>query len=277
MREEDFYGVFDYADNLQPGVELKLEHSITTNYKKAFDLTPFTNTDLETLQKYRETSVAAEQKIFDGMKAELSKWERQAAITMVLDRAIEYLKTPEAEHTGNTWEKDRYADEKISNKVYQMSVSVYEDCTYNRQTQERIPTAWYVTWDLRLRSPKQGYGTHIAGQDRKRYTDKAAAMKYIEGRKKAYAHLFTEISPPIPQEYAEHFKVNGVLLPGYTVEGQEPITTIRTAAEVLNELSGGAFASMDKKPSVLGKLAAGKTEAKTAPSAGAKKKEDIHI
>lgn len=102
-------------------------------------------------------------------------------------------------------------------------------------------------------------------------------MKYIEGRKKAYAHLFTEISPPIPQEHAEHFKVNDVLLPGYTIEGQEPITTTRTAADVLNELSGGAFASIDKKPSVLGKLAASKAETKTAPSAGAKKKEDIHI
>ena len=25
-----------------------------------------------------------------------------------------------------------------------------------------------------------------------------------------------------PQEYAEHFKVNGMLLPGYTIEGEEP-------------------------------------------------------
>lgn len=277
MREEDFYGVFDYADNLKPGVELKLEHSIIQNYNKAFDLTPFTNTDIETLQKYRETSVAAEQKIFDGLRSEMSKWEHQAAFTMLLDRAIEYLKTPEIEHTENTWVKDRYDDEKISNKVYQISVSVYENHKYDRQTQAYIPTAWYITWDVRVHTPKQGYGTHIAGQDRKRFTDKNAAMKYIEGRKKAYAHLFTEISPPIPQKYAELFKVNGVILPGYTIEGQEPITTTRTAADVLNELSGGAFVSADEKPSVLGKLAASKTETKTDPSAGVKKKEDLQI
>ena len=46
--------------------------------------------------------------------------------------------------------------------------------------------------------------------------------KYLNGRIKAYDRLFTEISPPIPQEYAEHFKVNGMLLPDYTIEGEEP-------------------------------------------------------
>ncbi len=31
----------------------------------------------------------------------------------------------------------------------------------------------------------------------------------------------TGVSPPIPPEYAEHFKVNGQLLPGYAIEGEE--------------------------------------------------------
>lgn len=273
MRKEDFYGVYDYGDNLQPGATLKIERSITMDLN-APDLTPFTKTDIQELENMRKISVAAEQEIFDGLNVPLSKWERQAALTKLIDRAIEYLKTSEIEHTGNKWVKDRYADEKISNRVYQMSASIYEDCIYDRQTQQRIPTAWYVTWNVGVHTPKQGWGKAIAGQRQKRYTDKEAALKYIEGRKKAYAHLFTEVSPPIPQEYAEHFKVNGVLLPGYTIEGQEPITTNRTAIEVLNELSGGAFALQDKKPSVLGKLAASKEDMKKAPSAGAKKKEE---
>lgn len=273
MRKEDFYGVYDYGDNLQPGATLKIERSITMDLN-APDLTPFTKTDIQELENMRKISVAAEQEIFDGLNVPLSKWERQAALTKLIDRAIEYLKTSEIEHTGNKWVKDRYADEKISNRVYQMSASIYEDCTYDRQTQQRIPTAWYVTWNVGVHTPKQGWGKAIAGQRQKRYTDKKAALKYIEGRKKAYAHLFTEVSPPIPQEYAEHFKVNGVLLPGYTIEGQEPITTNRTAIEVLNELSGGAFALQDKKPSVLGKLAASKEDMKKAPSGGAKKKEE---
>lgn len=273
MRKEDFYGVYDYGDNLQPGATLKIERSITMDLN-APDLTPFTKTDIQELENMRKISVAAEQEIFDGLNVPLSKWERQAALTKLIDRAIEYLKTSEIEHTGNKWVKDRYADEKISNRVYQMSASIYEDCTYDRQTQQRIPTAWYVTWNVGVHTPKQGWGKAIAGQRQKRYTDKEAALKYIEGRKKAYAHLFTEVSPPIPQEYAEHFKVNGVLLPGYTIEGQEPIPTNRTAIEVLNELSGGAFALQDKKPSVLGKLAASKEDMKKAPSGGAKKKEE---
>ena len=273
MRKEDFYGVYDYGDNLQPGATLKIERSITMDLN-APDLTPFTKTDIQELENMRKISVAAEQEIFDGLNVPLSKWERQAALTKLIDRAIEYLKTSEIEHTGNKWVKDRYADEKISNRVYQMSASIYEDCTYDRQTQQRIPTAWYVTWNVGVHTPKQGWGKAIAGQRQKRYTDKEGALKYIEGRKMAYAHLFTEVSPPIPQEYAEHFKVNGVLLPGYTIEGQEPITTNRTAIEVLNELSGGALALQDKKPSVLGKLAASKEDMKKAPSGGAKKKEE---
>lgn len=273
MRKEDFYDVYDYGDNLDHGATLKIERSVTMDFD-APDLTPFTNTDIKELESLRKISVAAEQEIFDSLNVHLSKWERQAALTKLIDRAIEYLKTSEIEHTGNKWVKDRYADEKISNRVYQMSASIYEDCTYDRQTQQRIPTAWYVTWNVGVHTPKQGWGKAIAGQRQKRYTDKEAALKYIEGRKKAYAHLFTEVSPPIPQEYADSFKVHGVLLPGYTIEGQEPITTNRTAIEVLNELSGGAFALQDKKPSVLGKLAASKEDMKKAPSAGAKKKEE---
>jgi hypothetical protein len=273
LRKEDFYDVYDYGDNLDHGATLKIERSVTMDFN-APDLTPFTNTDIKELESLRKISVAAEQEIFDSLNVPLSKWERQAALTKLIDRAIDYLKTPQIEHTGNKWVKDRYADEKISNRVYQMSVSVYEDCTYDRQTQQRIPTAWYVTWDVGVHTPKQGWGKAIAGQRQKRYTDKEAALKYIEGRKKAYTHLFTEVSPSIPQEYAELFKVNGVLLPGYTIEGQEPITTTRTAKEVLNELSGGAFSFPDKKPSVLGKLAANKEDAKKAPTAGAKKKEE---
>ena len=45
--------------------------------------------------------------------------------------------------------------------------------------------------------------------------------KYLQGRIAAYSHLFTEISPPIPEEAQRRFCINGVLLPGYTVETPE--------------------------------------------------------
>ena len=46
--------------------------------------------------------------------------------------------------------------------------------------------------------------------------------KYLQGRIKAYSHLFTEISPPIPENEQKRFCINGVLLPGYTVEAPVP-------------------------------------------------------
>lgn len=121
------------------------------------------------------------------------------------------------------------------------------------------------------------YGAKIAGQNQKRYTDKNAAIKYLDGRKKAYSHLFTEISPPIPKEYEHHFMVHGTLLPGYTVEGLEQAKTEHAAAEVSE---GGIFTPENQeKPSVLGKLSVAKTQEKTptTPGTAMKKKEDIQL
>ena len=137
-----------------------------------------------------------------------------------------------------------------------MFCRIREDTKYDRQMKQSIPVAWYVTWDLYLNSPREGYNIHLAGQDRKRYTDKAAAVKYLDGRKKAYSHLFAEISPPVPKEHENCFTVNGVLLPGYRIEGRE-----------------------QEKASVLEKLSAVKVQKKAGkePKAANKKKEDIQI
>lgn len=148
--------------------------------------------------------------------------------------------------------------------------------SYDRIKKVMVPTAWYVTWDLYLNSPKDGHNIHLAGQNQKRYTDKAAAVKYLDGRKKAYSHLFTEISPQIPKEYENHFTVNGALLPGYTVEGQEPVKAEHTAAEVSE--GGISLPEKSEKPSVLGKLAAAKSQEKAPAAPGAtKKKEDMQL
>ena len=41
MREEKYYGVFDYGDRLTPGVELKIEHTVVEGYdKNTLDLAP---------------------------------------------------------------------------------------------------------------------------------------------------------------------------------------------------------------------------------------------
>jgi len=93
-----------------------------------------------------------------------------------------------------------------------------------------------------------GRNQFIGGQDKKRFTDKAAAEKYITGRKASYANLFTEISPPIPKNMVHNFTVNNQLLPGYTVQGEQPEKTAEPPV-------------VDKKTSVMDKLAAAKDEA----------------
>ena len=269
MQENKDFHAFRYGDHLSPGYSLKIEHSVSCEKK---DLSPLIAKCEDALAALRKDSIDSEQKAFDIVVAAANQWEQQAANTQNIDRAIQYLHTPEVKHSNNQWQKnDGYRDgEEISNRVYSMSCSVWEDTKYNRETKEQVPVAWYVSWDVYLKSPKEGYGTQIAGQRNKRYTDKAAAMKYLEVRKKAYAHLFTELSPPIPQQYENHFTVHGVLLPGYAVEGKEPV---RAAAEI----SEGGI-SMSEKPSVLEKLSAAKTQDKAAPTMGAptKKKEELN-
>ena len=234
---------------------------------------------IDSLEAMRQGSIDGEQKAYEIVVAAAKQWEQQAAATQTINRALEYLRTPEIEHTGNQWkDTDNWrADQKISNRVYQMTCSIWEDTKYDRETKQSVPVAWYVTWEVRIHSPKQGYGAKIAGQNQRRYTDKNAAIKYLDGRKKAYSHLFTEISPPIPKEYEHHFMVHGTLLPGYTVEGLEQAKTEHAAAEVSE---GGIFTPENReKPSVLGKLSVAKTQEKTptAPGTAMKKKEDIQL
>ena len=274
MEENRDYHAYRYGDHLTPGSELKIEHSVVC---ENVDISTLITMGTDSLEAMRQGSIDGEQKAYEIVVAAAKQWEQQAAATQTINRALEYLRTPEIEHTGNQWkDTDNWrADQKISNRVYQMTCSIWEDTKYDRETKQSVPVAWYVTWEVRIHSPKQGYGAKIAGQNQKRYTDKNAAIKYLDGRKKAYSHLFTEISPPIPKEYEHHFMVHGTLLPGYTVEGLEQAKTEHAAAEVSE---GGIFTPENReKPSVLGKLSVAKTQEKTpaAPGTAMKKKEDI--
>ncbi|MEH2949421.1 hypothetical protein D3Z60_19670 [Lachnospiraceae bacterium] len=275
LEENKDYKVYRF-DYLTEGSNLKFEHSV---YCEDVDISSFIAQGEEKIQAMRQDSMDGEKKAFDIVLAATKQWEQQAAVTQKLNRALEYLHTQEVKHTANEWRKtDNWKnDEEISNRVYRMTGGIWEDTKYDRETKQSVPVAWYVTWDVYVNSPKEGYGEKIAGQNQKRYTDKAAAEKYLEGRKKAYSHLFTEISPQIPKQYEHHFTVYGALLPGYTVEGQEPVKTDHTAADVSE--GGISMPEKPEKPSVLGKLSAAKEREKAAaePKAPIKKKEDMQI
>ena len=210
-------------DRLEVADRLKIERSIYFESGKA-DISALTALPLAELIRQREESAAAEQAIFETLKQQAAAWEAQAGNTLTFDKAIEYARTPAVTHTENQWQADENNNHTISNNVYQMRYHIYENTRYDRAQGKSIPYSYTLTWSVHTNSPDRYGQTKIAGQDRKVFADKAAIEKYLNGRIKAYQHLFTEISPTIPQEYADHFKVNGQLLPGYTVEGEEQQT-----------------------------------------------------
>lgn len=264
MEKKDFYDVSNYADKLDPGLEVTLRHTLYFCPEKA-DISPFVKLPLDELRDLRDKSVTMEQEVFEELKELLSKWELFGATTMLFDRSIQYLMTPAVEHTANKWVRNIDDFDEISNKVYKMTVHIEEEKHYDRDAGKSVPVAWHVKWGVHLNTPDR-LGAVIAGRNYKRYTDKAAAMKYIEGRKKAYAHLFTEINPPTPPEYAHQFTKNGLLLPGYTVEGQELVPSEHTADEISGSSIGGILGVNEGKPSVREQLKAQQTQKQENPA-----------
>ena len=221
------YSSYDH-DKLEAAETMRIERRIYFEAKDG-DIAPYASLPIAQLLSMRSESAAAEQTFFDDLKERAAAWEEQAGKTLLLDKALEYVRTPHVQHTANEWQKNEYNRHTRSNRVYQMNYYIYENTRYNQEAQKSIPYSWTLTWSVRTNSPSRTQAK-IAGQDRKVFTDKAAMEKYLNGRIKAYDRLFTEISPPIPQEYAEYFKVNGMLMPDYIIEGEEPPQQQQAAA-----------------------------------------------
>ena len=223
------YSSYDH-DNLETAETMKIERRIYFESEKS-DLSGLAALPLSELLSMRSESAAAEQAVFDRLKEQAAAWEEQAGKTLTLDKAIEYARTPPAKHTSNQWEAPDSYRHVRSNAVYQMSYSISENTRYDNKAQKSIPYSWTLRWSIYTNAPGTYGQAKIAGQERKVFASREELDKYLNGRIKAHQHLFTEISPPIPKEYADYFKVNGLLLPGYTVEGEEP----RQAAELLKQ------------------------------------------
>ena len=218
MEKKKGYSMF-VKDKLDPADSMRIERKIYFEEQTA-DLSGLTALPLEQLQALREEYAAAEKSAFEALQEQAAAWDEQAGKTLAIDKAIEYVRTPEVKHTANQWEATDYGKH-ISNRVYQMRYHISENTRYDREKEKSIPYSWTLSWSIYTNSPHNYGQAKIAGQERKVFADKAAMEKYLNGRIKAYAHLFTEISPSIPKEYAEQFKVNGQLLPGYSIEGEE--------------------------------------------------------
>lgn len=214
------YSSYDH-DDLEPASTMRIERRIYFESGKA-DLSEMVKLPLAELLSLRAESAATEQEVFDRLKEQAAAWEEQAGRTLFLDKALEYARTLPVTHTANQWEApDEYRHIR-SNMVYQMDYSISENTRYDSAAQKSVPYSWTLRWGLYTNAPHGNPMEKIAGQERKVFSSREELDKYLNGRIKAHDHYFTEISPAIPKEYADCFKVNGCLLPGYTIEGEEP-------------------------------------------------------
>jgi len=227
VAEDKFYRVYSYQDELETGKCIKFRHEISFDESKA-DLTELVALSRSELESRINESKSKETAIFQKLKGAISEWEVQGANTMLLECALEYVRTPEVKHTNNEWKKTGKNAWEISNRVYRMSYRIDEKTVYDAKSKKSIPVLWIVSWNLSYNAPRQPnsnryYGdTQLDGQRGKKYDSKDAAQRYIQGRADFYARLFMELSPPIPKSGKRLFSVNGHLLPTYRMEQTQP-------------------------------------------------------
>lgn len=224
--------------HLKPGEQLEVSQypDSSASEIKISDLVLLPQDELE---KKEQASIEKEETIFQEICDKEKEWAQQAGQTVCIRHAKEYLKTPTTEHTSNQWVTDANSWHRMSNMVYKMSWIVHEHSVSRYGGRRGSPGSirWELSWHVTLNPPHCPpilYTTRtIAGQKNKPFLDKADMEKYLQGRIKAYAHLFTEISPPIPKGDEQYFCVHGVLLPGYTVENPDALKPDETKVDEL--------------------------------------------
>ena len=210
--------------SLKPGRELKISQYVAL-YTENLHLDELVKLPLDKLIEMEQESIAKEEAIYTKVENEVKEWAEQAKETIRARKAQEYRQIYPANHTSNYWVEDKHGNHEISNMVYKMRYRIYEGTDYSSNIKPRPvywKLSWYVTFNIPPNPDYSGNGRQIAGQQGKKFKDRAEMEKYLQGRIKAYSHLFTEISPPIPENEQKRFCINGVLLPGYTVEAPVP-------------------------------------------------------
>ena len=235
-RKYENYEVYE-SDYHTAGSQIKLEHTV---YAVQSDLTELISKSPEELSVMLNKALEAEEKAYKKVITASYGWEPKAMATRLIERAMEYQNTPEVQHSSNQWVSKDDTHKDISNKVYHMHIFSHEYSSW-RTTSKRWETKWYLSTN----SPIEGANPIIAQSERS-FKTKEEMDKYIQGRIKAYSHLFTEISPPIPDELLRAFTLHGHLLPGYI-----------KASDVVKQ--------RDEKPSVRDKLKDYKSQINSEP------------
>lgn len=222
--------------HLDPGIELEISERVYFS-PTVTDTPTLVTLSQEELKQQEQASIEKETALYEKMRNIAVEWGQQARHTADLRKAQQYLSTPPTPHTSNQWVEDEHNWHTLSNMVYKFIYRIYERTEWDRGLGKSIPVAWELSWYLSFNTPMNpdysGRGRQLAGQERKVFKNPADMKKYLQGRIKAYAHLFTELSPPIPQEHRRRFYVNGVLLPGYTVEDPNALKPDETKVDEL--------------------------------------------
>ena len=239
MAKKSFYEIGPSEGYLREGSYLEVRRQINYRGDRA-DFKPFLNVPIKDLEKQLKESQAEEKKVFEEMKKAVTAWDEHGAQTLLLQKAIEYLKTPEVMHTSNEWRRRKDGTWEISNLVYKMTFSIVKS-----------GDEWKLTWELSYTAPglSKGYWSYsrsprerIEYEGSKKYKTMEGAQKYIQGKFDQFGACFESLSPPIPAEAKELFCVNGQLLQGYSLMAATPQKEKVTLEDLLDCLEDGDMA-----------------------------------
>ena len=93
------YSSYDH-DKLEAAETMRIERRIYFEAKDR-EIAPYASLPIAQLLSMRSESAAAEQAIFDDLKERAAAWEEQAGRTLLLDKTLEYVRTPHVQHTAN--------------------------------------------------------------------------------------------------------------------------------------------------------------------------------
>lgn len=215
--EKSFYDITSSSTMLREGSYLTVQRSLNYRGERA-DFTPFLDVPLKELEQRLKVSKAEERKIYDQLQEAAKAWDEHGAQTLLLQKAIEYLKVPEVQHTANEWKQKKDGSWEISNLVYKMTFSIV-----------RCGDEWKLSWELSYTAPGLSVGyweytrsprQRIEYEGSKKYKTLEGAQKYIQNKFDQYADRFETLSPRIPKEAKPLFSVNGQLLQGYGIMRQ---------------------------------------------------------
>lgn len=217
--EKTFYDMASSSTTLREGSYLNVQRSLIYRGERA-DFTPFLDVPQKELEKRLKVSKAEEQKVYDQLKEAAKAWDAHGAQTLLLQKAIEYLKTPEVKHTSNEWKQQNDGSWEISNLVYKMTFNIV-----------KFGDEWKLSWELSYTAPGLAVGyweytrsprQRIEHEGSKKYKTLEGAQKYIQSKFDQHAERFESLSPPIPKDAKALFSVNGQLLQGYSLMRQSP-------------------------------------------------------